>query len=247
MKSADILNALSDLPDDMIFEARPTAAVRPRRRILRTALIAAVLAMLLSVTAYAAGGSLAGLRSSLRPGRSWTDLDRLPQAEKLVGVDITLPESYLNGFVFEKMEVHYTERTDDDGAVVETFPSLDARYVRDGSRVKVGVTAERPQAHEGNWQRREVEGITVWYRSFTYLGVPEDYRPSEAEQARVERGELMIGYGADRVETLSTSFARFTLDGALYNLLNMDGLPVQELCAMAEEIIEGIKRADTRE
>lgn len=240
MKSIDILNALSELPDDMILDARPTVAVRPRRRVLRTALIAAMLAMLLSVTAYAASGNLAGLNTSLRPGRQWTSLDKLPKAEKLVGVGITLPESFANGFAFEKMDVHYTDRTDGDGAVVETFPSLNASYDRDGFRVTVDVTAERPMSsYEGYWHSREVEGITVWYRSFTYLAVPEDYRPGEDELARIERGELMIGYGADQVETLSSSFAQFTMDGAQYDLLNMDGLGGEELCKMAEEIIRG--------
>lgn len=239
MKSIDILNALSELPDDMILDARPTVAVRPRRRVLRTALIAAMLAMLLSVTAYAASGNLAGLSTSLRPGRQWTSLDKLPKAEKLVGVGITLPESFSNGFAFEKMDVHYTDRTDGDGAVVETFPSLNARYGRDGSQVTVEVMADRPQSYEEYWHSRKIEGVTVWYRSFTYLAVPEDYRPGEDELARIERGELMIGYGANAVETLSTSFAQFTLDGAQYDLLNMDGLGGEELCKMAEEIIRG--------
>lgn len=239
MKSLDILSALSELPDDMILDARPTVAVRPRRRVLRTALIAAMLAMLLSVTAYAASGNLAGLNTSLRPGRQWTSLDKLPKAEKLVGVGITLPESFSNGFAFEKMDVHYTDRTDGDGAVVETFPSLNARYGRDGSQVTVEVMADRPQSYEEYWHSRKIEGVTVWYRSFTYLAVPEDYRPGEDELARIERGELMIGYGANAVETLSTGYAQFTLDGALYDLLNMDGLGGEELCKMAEEIIRG--------
>lgn len=238
MKSLDILSALSELPDDLIAEARPTA-VRPKRRILRTALIAAALAMLLSVTAYAASGNLAGLSTSRRPGRQWTSLDKLPKAEKLVGVGITLPESFSNGFAFEKMEVHYTDRSDGDGAVVETFPSLNARYGRDGSQVTVEVMADRPQSYEEYWHSRKIEGVTVWYRSFTYLAVPEDYRPGEDELARIERGELMIGYGANAVETLSTGYAQFTLDGAQYDLLNMDGLGGEELCKMAEEIIRG--------
>ena len=47
----------------------------------------------------------------------------------------------------------------------------------------------------------------------------------------------MIGWGADTIEILPSSFVQFTLDGALYNLLSMDGTEAETLCAMAEEII----------
>lgn len=238
MKTDVFLDAMNELPDDMILDAGAVRAKpRPHRRLLRTALIAAVLTLLLSVTAYAAGGSLAGQHNSSRLGLSWTSLSKLPRAEKRLGLAVTVPERFENGLAFERMTLQYTEVTDDAGETVETFPELNVYYGAGGKRLSLDIMAERPQLHNGEWTTRECGGVTLWCQAFTYLAVPESYCPSEEEKARVESGELMIGYGASEVQRMESSFVQFKLGGALYNLLSMDGTDVEALCTMAEEII----------
>ena len=237
MKTERFLDAMNELPVELIAETGPARQVRPRRRALRTVLLAAVFAMLLTVTAYAAGGNLVGYSTSLRPGSSWTELRYLPRVEKRMGLELRVPESFANGFVFGKMELLYTDHTDAEGKIVETFPELNARYRREGADVTLSAEREREQIYDSSWTRRDVEGVTLWYRSFTYKAVPADYQETEADRALKERGELMIGWGSERIELMSTSYVQFALDGTLYNLLNMDGVSVEELCAMAEEII----------
>ena len=133
MKTDVFLDAMNELPDDMILDAGAARAKpRPHRRLLRTALIAAVMALLLSVTAYAAGGSLAGQHSSSLLGLNWTSLNKLPRAEKRLGLAVTVPERFENGFAFERMTLQYTEVTDDAGETVETFPELNVYYGAEG-------------------------------------------------------------------------------------------------------------------
>lgn len=239
MKTDIIFDAMNALPDDMILDAGAVRAKpHPRRSsILRTALIAAVMALLLSVTAYAAGGSLAGQHSSSLLGLNWTSLNKLPRAEKRLGLKLTVPERFENGFAFERMTLQYTEVTDDAGETVETFPELNVYYGAEGKQLSLDIMAERPQLHNGGWTTRDCDGVTLWCHAFTYLAVPESYLPNEEETARIESGELMIGYGASEVLRMESSFVQFELEGALYNLLSMDGTGVETLCAMAEEII----------
>ena len=135
MKTEEFFETMNDLPDELILDVGALRAkpVPARRRVLRTALIAAVLVLLLSVTAYAAGGGLAGYHNARQPGAVWNTLGALPGAEKKLGVPLTVPERFENGFTFQQMSLHYTNRTDDDGRIIETFPVLDVRYERDGS------------------------------------------------------------------------------------------------------------------
>ena len=237
-KTEQFLDAINDLPDELILEAgEHRARRRTYRRALRTALIAAALAMLLSVTAYAAGGSLAGQHNSPKPGMSWSSLSKLPKAERALGLAVTVPERFESGFIFQKMNLSCIEITDDAGNVMETYPELNVRYDSGESTFELNIMAERPQPHNGAWTTYDYEGVTLWCESFTYMAVPENYRETEEDLRRKERGELMIGWGADTIEILPSSFVQFTLDGALYNLLSMDGTEAETLCAMAEEII----------
>lgn len=243
MKTEAFFDAMNDLPEDLIVEAGTvrTKHVPRRRRILRTALIAAVLALLLSVTAYAAGGSLAGYNSALRPGAVWSTLRALPRAEKKLGAPLTVPESFSNGFTFREMDLRYTNRTDDDGAVVETFPVVDVRYKRDGMTVTLNLKRERQMPHGQGWTERESGGASVWCKSQTYKFVPVDYQVTEEDLARQASGELTISWGTERIQTHAVSTALFTLEGADYLLMSMEGLPADELFAMAEEIIQSGK------
>ncbi len=242
MKTEEFLDVMNDLPDELILDAGRIRdkPVPRRRRVLRTALLAAALVLLLSATAYAAGG-LAGFHTSNRPGAVWTSPDALPRAEKQLGAPIIVPESFENGFAFQQVTLRYTNRTDDAGAVVETFPELDVRYKRDGMTVMLNLNRSFPQPHGQGWTERESGGTGVWCRSETYKAVPEDYELTEEDLALRASGEMTISWGSDRVEILPMSTVQFTREGVDYMLMSMEGLPVDELFAMAEEIIQSEK------
>ena len=154
---------------------------------------------------------------------------------------LTVPERFENGFVFQQMDLHYTDVTDEEGRVKESFPELVARYERERMKVTLNVNRARPQPHEKGWTERECGDFSVWCLSQTYKVVPEDYQPTEEDRARQQSGELTISWGSDRVELLDTSFVQFVMDGADYLLMSMDGMSVDELFAMAEEIIRAGK------
>ncbi len=237
MNADSLMQAMNELPEDLIAEALETERRVPVRRILRTVLIAALIAVLFSVTAYAAGGGLGGIVTSRKPGRAWKNLDALPKAERMLGRELVVPERFACGFVFENMNVSYSDVVDDDGAVVETYPEFYAQYSREKEQLHLNIRAGTNQVSGSGWTEREQDGVTLYCHSFIFKAVPVDYQETEEDRAQKETGELMLSWGSDRIETYAMGFVNFELDGSDYALFSYDGLAMDELCAMAGEII----------
>lgn len=237
MNADRLMQAMNELPEDLIAEALKPQRRVPVRRILRTVLVAALIAVLFSVTAYAAGGGLGGIVTSRKPGRAWKNLDALPKAERMLGRELVVPERFACGFVFENMNVSYSDVVDDDGAVVETYPEFYAQYSREKEKLHLNIRAGTNQVSGSGWTEREQDGVTLYCHSFIFKVVPEDYQETEEDRAQKETGELMLSWGSDRIETYAMGFVNFELDGSDYALFSYDGLAMDELCAMAGEII----------
>ena len=237
MNADSLMQAMNELPEDLIAEALKPQRRVPVRRILRTVLIAALIAVLFSVTAYAAGGGLGGIVTSRKPGRAWKNLDALPKAERMLGRELVVPERFACGFVFENMNVSYSDVVDDDGAVVETYPEFYAQYSREKEQLHLNIRAGTNQVSGSGWTEREQDGVTLYCHSFIFKAVPVDYQETEEDRAQKETGELMLSWGSDRIETYAMGFVNFELDGSAYVLFSYDGLAMDELCAMAGEII----------
>lgn len=237
MNADRLMQAMNELPEDLIAEALKPRRRVPVRRIMRTILIAALIALLFSVTAYAAGGNLGSIVTSRKPGRAWKSLDALPKAERMLGRELLVPERFASGFVFENMNVSYSDVVDGDGAVVETYPEFYAQYSREKERLHLNVRAGAVQISGPGWTEREQDGVTFYCYNCIYKTVPEDYQETEEDRAKKETGELMLSWGSDRIETYAMGFVNFELDGFAYALFSYDGLSMDELCAMAGEII----------
>ena len=237
MNADHLMQAMNELPEDLIAEALKPQRRVPVRRILRTVLIAALIAVLFSVTAYAAGGNLGGIVTSRKPGRAWKSLDALPKAERMLGRDLVVPEHFTCGFVFENMYVSYSDVVDGEGAVVETYPEFYAHYSREEEQLHLNVRAGTVQISGPGWTEREQDGVTLYCYNCIFKAVPEDYQETEEDRALKETGELMLSWGSDRIETYAMGFVNFELDGSAYVLFSYDGLAMDELCAMAGEII----------
>ena len=238
MKTEEFLDVMNELPNDLILDAGAARekTVPRRRRVLRTALLAAVLTLLLSVTAYAAGGFTGYIFTTGR-GVTWTSVDKLPRAERKLGLRLSVPESFSNGFSFREMTLLDTSRINDEGQVTETYPELSASYQTSGAVCSLFVSGERPEPHGAGAAARECGGVTAWGRSQDYKAVPEGYELTEEDNARRASGELTISWGSDSVKEFTLTSVQFTLGGADYLLMSMEGLPTDELFAMAEEII----------
>ena len=237
MNADRLMQAMNELPEDLIAEALKPRRRVPVRRIMRTILIAALIALLFSVTAYAAGGNLGGIVTSRKPGRAWKSLDALPRAERMLGRELLVPERFASGFVFENMNVSYSDVVDGDGAVVETYPEFYAHYSREKEQLYLNVRAGTVQISDPGWTEREQDGVTLYCHSFVYKAVPTDYQETEEDRTQKETGELMLSWGSDRIETYAMGFVSFELEGSAYALFSYDGLSMDELCAMAGEII----------
>ena len=209
-------------------------------RKLRTLLIAAAAAVVLSLSALAASSGM--IVSWFSSSRSRGEYQALPAAEQVirdVGYDVRRLERFSNGYVFQEGSVVNNDLLDDNGQSVEAFRSVDFRYARDGDIVY--FAQERYTSEMGKAPGevlRTVDGIDLVYHSYRNQLVPADYVLSEAERAAEEAGELVFSYGSEAVELHTVQSVIWEADGMHYCLMQIDGaLRAEDLADMAAEVI----------
>lgn len=240
--SAEGLEAPDRLKTRIDFALRSGEAPAPVRRRAKWGkkLAAVCLVAALAVTGAVAGSGI--VASSF--GSSWSN-ERMSyaetQAELIAGAKV--PESFANGFAFDRGMHEYGGDQDSDGNVIREWTNINAQYEKDGAT----LTLSTGETHDDGTtvdtsvydEVREIGGVTVQYSENTYKAVPPDYEPTAEEQAAVEAGDLQIGYGSSSVETHDAQFLRWTQDGVTYTMHGFDlGLTADELFAMAQEVIE---------
>ncbi len=199
-------------------------------------IIAAAAALACLATAFAAGG-LGGWYSS--PTREFESIhDSAPIAEEL-GYAPVLIESFKNGYSYKTGYSTDNEITDDDGSVKESFKSAFFTYEKDGDE----VWFSQDRSDSVNVEKGEivatVDGIDVYYYSYTNKIVPEDYEMTEEDKAAEESGELIFSWGSDTVKMTEVCSAQWKDEGIAYCLMQMGGkLSAEELTEMAIEAIE---------
>ena len=84
-----------------------------------------------------------------------------------------------------------------------------------------------------------VDGVDVYYHSYTNKVVPPDYKLTEEDKKAEESGELVFSYGSSEVEIIEVQSVSWKKDGIYYQLLQIDGnLTADELTEMASEVIK---------
>ena len=229
--------AMQDSPERIVF--------MKKKRIITFAL-AAVLMLALGISAYAIWGIPRYVATHSMPlTAEYTDLSRLSKIEKQVGYPVTVPESFSNGYTFERL------RVDGQAVIGESYEVLKEYYVVNVTYSKTG----KPDLHleispmleyEGGGEapvpseQRTVNEVTVDLNFDHYKIVPEDYEKTEEDLAREAEGHYYISFGSDEIEELEIAFAGFELDGVIYTLMDMaaDDSSFNTLSQMASEIIE---------
>ncbi len=202
---------------------------------MRICLIAIAAALLLGTTAFAASGS--GGWFSVRE-KEYSSLPTEQQFVEDVGHEPVLIEYFENGYSYSSGSVMDNREIEGEELLEEGFKSAAFVYEKDGDLLYFNQEKSQSPVNNFGSLYKSVEGIELWYYSYTNKLVPEDYEPTEADRAAEASGELIISYGPEEISVIEVCSLSWVKDGINYSLMQMDGkLSPQELCQMAEEII----------
>jgi len=246
--SYTLLEAMNGIHDEQISQAMAflgyDEAGQPRRRLVwRTVLIAAIITVLLGAAAYAISGIIhsTGTYPMSNTGE-YNSLGELPRIEKTVGYDITPPESFTNGFAFERISVKGEAAFDENNDVLMDFYGVSIEYAKSGAQnivlflspaLDLPAAGERPDP----MRTRKIDGVEVRYSRDHYKIVPENYEKTEADLIAEAAGHFYITYGPGTVEEHDYEFASFVLNGVEYALMDENGDGEETLFQMASEVI----------
>lgn len=164
---------------------------------------------------------------------------------KKAELDADIPESFSNGYHFDKAAVLNTEGMDDTGAVVETWPEIDISYLNDAQdSISLSLQDASHAAGEStsHTETREIGGIFVNYDLDEYVFLPpsaeEDGLSPEMQERSENDPHFFIGYGSDAEEHSFFSNISFVKDGVFYLIYGHNTkLTADDLFAMCSEII----------
>lgn len=220
--------------------AHPT--VTRRKKLLRVALIAALLSVFFITTAYAVSGAIRSTGTyPMTHNEDYRSLRDLPKAEKILGYPTTVPE-YLGGYRFRSMRIGGEAVFDENNAVLQPFYGLHVQYEAPGKKplfldltpvLELPASSGKPEATEA----RSIEGIELRYSRDHYKIVPEDYQKTAADLAAETAGHFYISYGAEAIEEKDYEFVDFILDGVNYVLMDQNGDGPEALFQMAADVI----------
>lgn len=199
-------------------------AERPtKRRTGRVAIIAAAMMAVLAVGAFAA--SQFGMITSHSDNRQRLTYAQAQEHAQEIDPSAIVPEQ-LGALLYENAVDMNSVATDAAGKETP-FKELNVKYQLGEQKASLSLSPsdigmERTEEKQKPTAVKTIGGVTMEYQNSIYMAVPPSYKPSADEQAQIEAGTLMIGYGADKVETSQMEYVEFTRDGVVYSLLAMD-------------------------
>ncbi len=205
----------------------------------KIALIAVAATLVMGITVFAASGIISQWFSS---SSSIPDYDSLPTAEQVVkdiGYEVVTIDEFANGYKFDNGSIVDNALADETGNVTEKFKSVSFRYEKDGDEVIFSQDKVNSELKTSGDVVATVDGVDVYYYSYTNKLVPGDYKMTEEDKKAEESGELVFSYGMDEVKISEVQAVSWNKDGMYFQLMQIDGkLSADELADMAAEIIE---------
>ena len=93
-------------------------------------------------------------------------------------------------------------------------------------------------------EKINLDGLDAYYKVDHYRFVPASYQISEEEKALVDKKELYVSYGSDKVEDMNVKFFKWEEDGITYEFMVMDetNMGADDFMQMAREVIAAKKK-----
>lgn len=229
---------IKNMVNNRIDSASTERMLRPMKSKKKIALIAVAATLVMGITVFAASGIISQWFSS---SSSIPDYKTLPTAEQVVkdiGYEVVTIDEFANGYKFDNGSVVDNVLTDDNGKAVEKFKSVTFRYLKDNDEVLFSQDKVNSQVETNGEVVANVDGVDVYYHSYTNKLVPPDYKMTDEDKKAEESGELVFSYGSSKVEIKEIQSVSWKKDDMNYQLLQIDGkLSADELVEMAKEVI----------
>ena len=230
---------IKDMVNNRIDSASTERMLRPMKSKKKIALIAVAATLVMGITVFAASGIISQWFSS---SSSIPDYETLPTAEQIVkdiGYKAVTIEEFANGYKFDNGSIIDNALADETGNVAEKFKSVMFRYEKDGDEVIFSQDKVNSELKTSGDVVATVDGVDVYYYSYTNKLVPSNYEMTEEDKKAEESGELVFSYGMDEVTISEVQSVSWKIDDLHYQLMQIDGkLSVAELTEMAKEIIK---------
>ncbi len=201
-------------------------------------LLAAAAVMILGITVFAASGAISVIIGGSREKPDYTALPSEQTCIEDAGFTPILLETFSNGYTFDNGNVIQNTGQDEQGKPVESFRSFLFRYTKaDGEVLFSQKKLDSTLTLDGNIITT-VNGIPLFYTTYTARFVPDGYEKSQAELQAEQRGELVFSYGTDAVQTEEVQGLSWSNGTQYFGLTQIDGsLSAEELVQMATELI----------
>lgn len=205
----------------------------------KISLIAIAATLVLGIAVFAASGIISTWYSSSSSEPEYKSLPTKQQCIEDIGYAPMLIEAFGNGYSFDNGSIVNNALADETGNVAEKFKSVTFRYEKDGDEVIFSQDKVNSILEKNGEVITTVDGVDVYYYSYTNKLVPGNYKMTEEDEKAEENGELVFSYGMDEVSIVEVQSVSWFKDGMYYQLMQIDGdLSADELAGMATEIIE---------
>ncbi|NLG03500.1 MAG: hypothetical protein GX567_06695 [Clostridia bacterium] len=209
-------------------------------KILKVAAVIAAICILVPTGVYATG-QITGYMSSMRLDEEFESYTQLAKAQEKLGFSFDSIENFSNGYLFSQMGITYTDKMDDSGSRVSTFPEWFCYYEREGSpKAYISVHETQPEYVERPAKDEQIiNGIHVRYYRDHYKMVPVDYELTDEDEANMLSEDYFISVGTQEIEEKEISFIEWEKDNLNYLIMiNDTDMSTDELFEMASEIIK---------
>lgn len=224
--------------NNCIDSAYTERMLKPMKSKKKIALIAVAATLVMGITVFAASGIISQWFSSSSSIPDYNELPSVKQVTKDIGYEVELVDEFANGYKFDNGSVVDNVLTDDNGKAVEKFKSVTFCYLKDNDEVLFSQDKVNSQVETNGEVVANVDGVDVYYHSYTNKLVPPDYKMTDEDKKAEETGELVFSYGSSKVEIKEIQSVSWKKDDMNYQLLQIDGkLSADELVEMAKEVI----------
>ena len=233
------IDKIKDMVDGKITSAdveRKSYTMKSKKKI---SLIAIAATLALGITVFAASGIISHWYSSSSSIPDYKSLPTEQQCIKDIGYAPALIETFENGYSFSDGSIVNNNLTDENNHSVEKFKSVMFRYEKDDDKVIFSQDRVNSELETSGDVVATVEGVDVYYYSYTNKLVPGDYKMTEEDKKAEANGELVFSYGSSEVEIHEVQSVLWAENNIHYELMQIDGkLSADELAGMAKEIIQ---------
>ena len=246
-ESADNVTPSAYLKTKIEAEMKKEQGVSSMKRwtVKRAVTVAAVVCFMIPGAIFA-GGKIASYETSYNPAidahsDKWEDIEAF---EKKAGVELELPKVLPGGYTFSEVQNLSYVGKDSAKVVVAEGTELDVTYkTKDGRKLNISVQKKEEKEEQDQMRipDRELEknGVSIGYYKDIYKFVPADYKLTEEDKKREEKGNYYVSYSSDKEEIKTFSYVYWEKDGQTINIYTFDDeITSRELFRVAEEIVK---------